>query len=354
MAIPVITSHTITTVIGQAISMPIPDGVEVGDLLVVLLGNNDSADNEGWTSAPAGWTVEYNAGGVSTDCYSAMAWRIADGTELATADFNSNPARQIGYYLRITGAIQSNPIVIGTPQLITTVTDTAVMSNFDTAEDDCLLMSFVVQDDDIGVPWSVSGNWVAPVENIYKNGLSVAFTGLNQATAGASEQLTWTSSAPETMVANLFYVIGLFVVPPDPVVLSTTRSRDASLTMNSVASIDMDAGRSRSAGLSIDSVKRSILVADRSRTASLEMQTVNSLIFSANRTRISQLTVHANINDIILTTNRYRETSIVSSKAYSASYNCSVLMDCAIPIPCYVGETEEPTFKFIPLMLSAF
>ena len=61
MAVPIIASSTKNSTNGTASSLTLtkPAGVEVGDLLLLLVGNENSANGEGFDTL-TGWNLEFN------------------------------------------------------------------------------------------------------------------------------------------------------------------------------------------------------------------------------------------------------------------------------------------------------
>ena len=55
-----------------------PIGVANDDLLILLVGNENSADNEGFDTL-TGWNLAFNYGSGGVDTYISMYWRILRG-----------------------------------------------------------------------------------------------------------------------------------------------------------------------------------------------------------------------------------------------------------------------------------
>lgn len=123
---------------GTTLTLRKPSNVEVGDLLIIIVGNDDNTDTDQWDNAtlkPTGFTLINEAGNTATsDAHSAAFYRIADGTENATTSVPAQVSADYwGYYLRVTGASTTNPINVtgadfngaGSPHAVTGITTTA-------------------------------------------------------------------------------------------------------------------------------------------------------------------------------------------------------------------------------------
>jgi len=130
----------------QSITLTKPSGVQVGDLLLLIVGSDNS--NTGDWQDISGWNkiVNYNAS--SSDAALGIYWRIADGSEGATVA-PSQPAGNLdemfGWYIRISGVDQTTPIhVLGTPAYSTSKPFT--INQVTTTVDDCLVFYAVAHD----------------------------------------------------------------------------------------------------------------------------------------------------------------------------------------------------------------
>ena len=102
-----------------------PTGVEAGDLLIVLAGQNKKNSTTPQYNADlpgATWNRIINLGddthGVDNNMHLGGWYRVADGSETSTQTIigDSTGAEQWSLYLRVTGASQTDPInAIGTP-----------------------------------------------------------------------------------------------------------------------------------------------------------------------------------------------------------------------------------------------
>ena len=142
MGIPVIAQSTTNSTNGTASSITLtkPTGpIANGDLLLLLVGNENSANGEGFDTI-AGWTLELNYGSGGVDCYLGLYSRIADGTEGATivVPFLGNDDGH-GWYHHITG-IGASPIhLIGNSQEL--VSNTVTVDAITTTSSNVLAFS---------------------------------------------------------------------------------------------------------------------------------------------------------------------------------------------------------------------
>lgn len=161
MGIPVVESfNTQTGLATNSITLTKPSGVVNGDLLLIILGNDDIGSVAQWTAStkPTGFTFVQESGSALSDSHIAYFWRIADGTEGATivcpADFTND---YFGWYLRITGAHNSAPIDITGPTDVEGPGATHVADGIVTTVDDCLAFYILAFDGGDGPVFAVSG-----------------------------------------------------------------------------------------------------------------------------------------------------------------------------------------------------
>ncbi len=147
---------------GSTLTLTKPSNVEVGDLLLILVGNDNNTANAQWnntTLKPAGFTLINEAGeNVISDAHSAAFYRIADGTETATTSVPAQASADFwGYYIRVTGASTTNPInVTGTDYLGASAASHAVTS-ITTTQANTLAFYILSADGADTYPFSVSG-----------------------------------------------------------------------------------------------------------------------------------------------------------------------------------------------------
>jgi hypothetical protein len=133
--------------------------VQVGDLLVMLVGNEESLNSP--FPPYTGWNQAYAFGSTTSDVQFTMYWRIADGTEPATevVPWGAGAVRDAGggWYLRITGATTSNPIyLVGVNNDIGNATSNTV-PGLTTTNIDNLVISHLSFDGADGLPFSSAG-----------------------------------------------------------------------------------------------------------------------------------------------------------------------------------------------------
>ncbi len=160
MALPVVASFTSQAAGGtgsSSVTLTKPAGVQVGDLLMMIVGNEESLN--GAIPAIIGWTQAYEIGSTVSDCRASMFWRIADGTEGTTqlVPWDGTNDAGGGWYLRITGAATSLPIhVVGTSSQVGNST-TLTMLAVTTSVNNCLAFSHLSFDGANGTPFTPSG-----------------------------------------------------------------------------------------------------------------------------------------------------------------------------------------------------
>jgi len=75
-----------------SITLNKPSDIEVGDLLILVVGTDSKVTRPGSSQTPSGWTHLQDMGGGNPDCSVAAYYRVADGTEGAseTVSLNGN------------------------------------------------------------------------------------------------------------------------------------------------------------------------------------------------------------------------------------------------------------------------
>ncbi|MDY0083599.1 MAG: hypothetical protein RBR74_10485, partial [Ignavibacteriaceae bacterium] len=206
-AIPVIESFTSDSVAGaQRIVLSKPSGVQADDLLLIVVASDDPNDTQQWnntTNKPTGFTwASTTISGVTgtgrNDCQTHIAvfWKIATGSETDTIGIPSVGTNndQVGYYLRISGALTSNPLDVWDSPLDSTLyqsVDTIQIHSQTTNYDNELALVVCANDGgNYGLTvetagWSaVSDNWVDDSEY----GLHLIIGEKEMPTAGATGQ----------------------------------------------------------------------------------------------------------------------------------------------------------------------
>jgi len=160
MAIPVIENYTknFPGPISTTIELTKPTGVEVGDLLLLLVYNDDNVDNT-FTDNLSGWNFTQDAGDSTRDCHTAIFWRIADGEEDATETVTASSSEHIGgWYVRISGVDTDDPIdQMGDSEASNTgsITIPAVS----TTSDDCLVLFTAAYDGGDSIVFIIENDW---------------------------------------------------------------------------------------------------------------------------------------------------------------------------------------------------
>ena len=115
MAFPYIRDSTKASTDGTASSLTMtkPTGAENGDLLLLLMGNENATSGEGFDPL-TGWTLEFNYGSGGVDCYLGLYSRIATGDALEDSPvvpFGGSDDGH-GWYLSIGGVHATDPVRI--------------------------------------------------------------------------------------------------------------------------------------------------------------------------------------------------------------------------------------------------
>lgn len=183
-----------------------------GDLLILLVGNENSANGEGVGTVP-GWFQLSSVGSGGTDCYSAAFYRICDGTEPATVVVPFLASDDgFGWYTRFgVGVDTSNPINAIEVVSATTVGTSIYVGNYPAPVPGSMAISFMAYDggdaggfnvdqgqlkiEELVSPSGGGGNAASGAFSIYSNMPGTILTGP-----------TWTWAKSDGAVATQFVI----------------------------------------------------------------------------------------------------------------------------------------------------
>jgi len=163
MAVPVIEDYTEqwNTTGSTTLTFAKPDGVQAGELLLIIAINDDTSTTAFLDSGkPSGWTFIGQFGNGTSDSHVGLFWKIATGGEGENEVVTSTGADEWGgWYVRISGVDTDTPInSVGVQTTVTGSSVTAASINTDV--DDCLALcfgSFDGGDGNNSAPFGVSG-----------------------------------------------------------------------------------------------------------------------------------------------------------------------------------------------------
>jgi len=220
MAIPVIASSTSNTTEGTASSITLtkPSGVEIGDLLLLLVGNENSAASEGFDTL-TGWTLEFNFGNATSDCYLGLYSRVSTGDSLEDAPVVPFLASDDGHgwYLRVTGVNATDPLrVVGSEQIAvdSTITITALTTDTNTYSLAISTMSFDGSDAmpfvESGTGWTLGDDIDSPLSSNSGNASSGAYStkGISTASTSTGTSIITGDGTSDGIAATMFIVAG--------------------------------------------------------------------------------------------------------------------------------------------------
>lgn len=199
--VPVLQSGWTTSTAAASASLTLtkPTNVEAGDLLLILVGNDDNTATAQWDDVsirPTGFSMINEAGNNTPDTHVAAFYRIADGTETATTSVPAQSADNFwGFYIRVTGASTTNPIgAVGSDYAVNNLTNHPI-SGVTTVVNNALAF-YMLAGDAVGTaPFSVSAGWTEASEIT----INTAGTWGTKAlpTAGSSGNATVTMNASD-------------------------------------------------------------------------------------------------------------------------------------------------------------
>ena len=165
---PVVEGYNVngSTTASESLVLDKPTGVQVGELLLLIVGNDDGDNGAEFTDNLAGWNYIGTSGDKSNAAADIGAfWRIADGTEGTTVTVTATSDDDwFGWYIRISGADSTNPInasnfALSSPEINHYVPEVT------TGVDDCLAICALSFDGGDGYPFSVFGtDWTETAE----------------------------------------------------------------------------------------------------------------------------------------------------------------------------------------------
>lgn len=217
MAVPVIQDTTTNQGSGLSnLTLTQPDNVVVGELLLLLVMNENNGNGEGWDAitSESGWTQEINQGSSTSDSYIGMYWRIADGGEDATVDvpLNQTGDSACGWYMRISGINPSNAInIVGAWAASSNANVTA--ASVTTDADDCLIFgAYSFDGGDSGTITTSGTGWDSATDDQLHesttSGISGAYITKEVASQGASENVAFTAPTNDGTGAIQFAIEG--------------------------------------------------------------------------------------------------------------------------------------------------
>ncbi len=111
---PVVESYTANSAAAASVTLTKPASVAVGDLLLILVGNDNATATAQWdntTYKPSGLTLINESGNATSDTHTAAFYRVADGTEGLTIAVSAQSSNDYwGYYVRVSGIDPADPI----------------------------------------------------------------------------------------------------------------------------------------------------------------------------------------------------------------------------------------------------
>jgi hypothetical protein len=201
--IPIIETFTSNTALSSSsLEITKPSGVTPNDLLLLIVGNDDSTNTQQFDTFTEGgrqWTLIREQGNAACDCHIAAFYRISDGTEGASVVIPAQSADDIyGWCLRVSGARHIGSPIHKYGQVNTTSGSSHVFLSLETVFRDCLVFGVFSYDGGDSSSISVSGtNWSKQDElkaGTGSSNASGAWAKKDMASPGDSEDVTFTTS----------------------------------------------------------------------------------------------------------------------------------------------------------------
>jgi hypothetical protein len=169
-----------------------PAGVQSGDLLVIIVMNEDATSTPQFSDNKVGWNFVDTSGNAVSDAHVGVFWRIADETENSIQSVSATSSDQwMGFYLRISGADDTTPINAYNFVQSTSNQDPHVIPVITTTVDDCLVLYGLSFDGGDAYPFSVSGTGWSEIDEDQtstsgNNAVSGCFGSKNLTSQGSS------------------------------------------------------------------------------------------------------------------------------------------------------------------------
>lgn len=195
--------------IADSVRLGKPTGVETGDLLLIIVGNDNTTPAN--FSTITGWTRFVHHGDGTSDCNIVCYWRIADGSESDTTQVDAYSPHEIwGWYIRVSGTNRQKPIDHSGAAYVVGSGDSHDILQATSTVDSCLILYALSFDGGDGYPFSVSGTgWSEEAEQQSGSGNQDAcgvWGTKEMASAGGAGTATVTSSIIDGAAAIQFAV----------------------------------------------------------------------------------------------------------------------------------------------------
>jgi hypothetical protein len=158
MAVPVIENYTEQSETNPSTTITVskPVGVQSGELMLVILVNDDTSAGEVFNDK-AGWIKHIDVGDTTSDSHIGVFSRIADGAEGDPEEFTQVGSDEwVAWWARISGVNTADPInVVGAAN--TGSGNSIIAPAVTTTVADCLALCFGAFDGGDGYPFTVSG-----------------------------------------------------------------------------------------------------------------------------------------------------------------------------------------------------
>jgi len=196
MAVPVVEAFVASDSGGSAVTsllMTAPSGITSGELLIIIIGNDDTGSADEFTTTPAGWTKLDESGSTSADAHMGVFYKVASGSEGNVTINAASSDEMMGWYMRLSGADVNTPIQASSFNAAGDSNSHAV-TGVTTTVDDTLVFYGLIFDGGTGDPFSVSGTgWTESDEHASGTGsadVSGCFGTRSLASLGASGTAT--------------------------------------------------------------------------------------------------------------------------------------------------------------------
>lgn len=209
------------------LTKPTDATINSGDLLMMIVGNDDINPAAGEWNDVTGWTREFQIGNNTADAAMAVYWRIADTTEGATQAVTCDTDNELyGWYFHITGNDTITPMDANGPGTEYNATGTShAVTGFTPAGDDRLFFAIGAFDGGDGHAFTVSGTGWGLGDSEQSGSLATDASGCwatkTITTAAASGTCTITSAVSDGLGGIQFAIASPVSSAPDEEAVAT-------------------------------------------------------------------------------------------------------------------------------------
>jgi len=196
-AVPTVTGFQASnggTSASSSLALTAPSGITAGELLLLIVGNEDSSNTDQFSNNLSGWNFIDDGGDSNADAHIGAFWRVATGSESNVTVTAQSSDYWFGWYIRISGVDTSDPIGASNFTQSSANSNSHVIPEITTDQNNNLVIYGLSFDGGDGYPFSVSGTGWSEEDEQQNNTSGSYVAGVwgtkNQTSAGATVDVT--------------------------------------------------------------------------------------------------------------------------------------------------------------------